>query len=298
VYDHAQAAALAELGVPAFACPDRFPIARRGPEGRDVCWANEHGLHRGPHPPDRQAGGASECGGRRCRCANNDRRSSHKCRTFEKYRTSVRSRPSRTDLEPTMRRGTGAAKALADPTRSAISIWCSNGRRPRPSYRGPRQAEGTVDHHLKVLERARPVRVVRAARCVPSPNFWSHGRTIRTSAPIEDEGARTYLSPPLRELQTPAAGCLEPATNPAPRRPRRARRGARRPARRWPRVRLRRRGDTVYGLLMAVYPIAADRRTRNERASGCRHRTPPTPAPPHRGRRRSGRTTARCSPPA
>jgi len=47
-YDHAQAAALAELGVPSFACtPDAFPeLLASAIEGRDVGrWANEHGLH-------------------------------------------------------------------------------------------------------------------------------------------------------------------------------------------------------------------------------------------------------------
>jgi Mg-chelatase subunit ChlD len=47
-YDHAQAAAFAALGVPAFACtPDAFPdLLAAALEGRDVGrWANEHGLH-------------------------------------------------------------------------------------------------------------------------------------------------------------------------------------------------------------------------------------------------------------
>ncbi|MCE9623706.1 MAG: VWA domain-containing protein [Actinomycetia bacterium] len=47
-YDHAQAAALAEMGVPSFACtPDAFPeLLAAALEGRDVGrWANEHGLH-------------------------------------------------------------------------------------------------------------------------------------------------------------------------------------------------------------------------------------------------------------
>ncbi len=47
-YDHAEAAALAELGVPSFACtPDAFPdLLAAALEGRDVGrWANEHGLH-------------------------------------------------------------------------------------------------------------------------------------------------------------------------------------------------------------------------------------------------------------
>jgi hypothetical protein len=47
-YDHFQAAALAELGVPSLACtPDAFPdLLAVALEGRDVGrWANEHGLH-------------------------------------------------------------------------------------------------------------------------------------------------------------------------------------------------------------------------------------------------------------
>ena len=47
-YDHTQAAALAELGVPALACtPDAFPeLLAAALERRDVGrWANEHGLH-------------------------------------------------------------------------------------------------------------------------------------------------------------------------------------------------------------------------------------------------------------
>jgi Mg-chelatase subunit ChlD len=47
-YDHAQASALAQLGVPSFACtPDAFPdLLGAALEGRDVGrWANEHGLH-------------------------------------------------------------------------------------------------------------------------------------------------------------------------------------------------------------------------------------------------------------
>ena len=47
-YDHAQAAALAALGVPSFACtPDAFPdLLAAALERRDVGrWANEHGLH-------------------------------------------------------------------------------------------------------------------------------------------------------------------------------------------------------------------------------------------------------------
>lgn len=47
-YDHGQAAALAELGVPSFACtPDAFPdLLAAALEGRDVGrWANDHGLH-------------------------------------------------------------------------------------------------------------------------------------------------------------------------------------------------------------------------------------------------------------
>jgi Mg-chelatase subunit ChlD len=47
-YDRAMAAALAELGVPAFACtPDAFPdMLAAALEGRDVGrWANDHGLH-------------------------------------------------------------------------------------------------------------------------------------------------------------------------------------------------------------------------------------------------------------
>lgn len=47
-YDHAQAVAFAELGVPAFACtPDAFPdLLAAALEGRDIGrWANEHGLH-------------------------------------------------------------------------------------------------------------------------------------------------------------------------------------------------------------------------------------------------------------
>lgn len=48
MYDHANAAALAELGVPSMACtPDAFPdLLGAALEGRDVGrWANEHGLH-------------------------------------------------------------------------------------------------------------------------------------------------------------------------------------------------------------------------------------------------------------
>ena len=47
-YDHAQAAVLAELGVPSLACtPDAFPeLLAAALERRDVGrWANEHGLH-------------------------------------------------------------------------------------------------------------------------------------------------------------------------------------------------------------------------------------------------------------
>ncbi|MEQ1873818.1 MAG: VWA domain-containing protein [Ilumatobacteraceae bacterium] len=47
-YDHAQAAAFAEMGVPSFACtPDAFPeLLAAALEGRDVGrWANEHGMH-------------------------------------------------------------------------------------------------------------------------------------------------------------------------------------------------------------------------------------------------------------
>jgi Mg-chelatase subunit ChlD len=47
-YDHAQAAALSELGVPSLACtPDAFPdLLAAALERRDVGrWANEHGLH-------------------------------------------------------------------------------------------------------------------------------------------------------------------------------------------------------------------------------------------------------------
>jgi hypothetical protein len=47
-YDHFQAAALAEFGVPSLACtPDAFPdLLAAALEGRDVGrWANEHGLH-------------------------------------------------------------------------------------------------------------------------------------------------------------------------------------------------------------------------------------------------------------
>ncbi len=53
VYDHAQAAALAELGVPSLACtPDAFPdLLAAALEGRDVGrWANEHGLHTAVQP--------------------------------------------------------------------------------------------------------------------------------------------------------------------------------------------------------------------------------------------------------
>ena len=48
VYDHGQAAALAALGVPSFACtPDAFPdLLAAALDGSDVGrWANEHGLH-------------------------------------------------------------------------------------------------------------------------------------------------------------------------------------------------------------------------------------------------------------
>jgi hypothetical protein len=47
-YDHHEAAALAELGVPSMACtPDAFPdLLAAALEGRDLArWANEHGLH-------------------------------------------------------------------------------------------------------------------------------------------------------------------------------------------------------------------------------------------------------------
>ena len=47
-YDHEQAAVLATMGVPSFACtPDAFPdLLAAALEGRDVGrWANEHGLH-------------------------------------------------------------------------------------------------------------------------------------------------------------------------------------------------------------------------------------------------------------
>ena len=47
-YDHAQATAFAELGVPSLACtPDAFPdLLAAALERRDVGrWANEHGLH-------------------------------------------------------------------------------------------------------------------------------------------------------------------------------------------------------------------------------------------------------------
>ena len=56
-YDHVQAAALAELGVPSLACtPDAFPeLLAAALERRDVGrWANEHGLHTAVPP----AGGA------------------------------------------------------------------------------------------------------------------------------------------------------------------------------------------------------------------------------------------------
>ena len=52
-YDHLQAAALAALGVPAFACtPDAFPdVLAAALERRDVGrWANEHGLHTAAPP--------------------------------------------------------------------------------------------------------------------------------------------------------------------------------------------------------------------------------------------------------
>ncbi len=54
-YDHAQAAALAEMGVPSFACtPDAFPeLLAAALEGRDVGrWANEHGLHTAAASPN------------------------------------------------------------------------------------------------------------------------------------------------------------------------------------------------------------------------------------------------------
>lgn len=53
MYDHANAAALAELGVPSLACtPDAFPdLLAAALEGRDVArWANEHGLHTAVSP--------------------------------------------------------------------------------------------------------------------------------------------------------------------------------------------------------------------------------------------------------
>ena len=53
MYDHANAAALVELGVPSLACtPDAFPdLLAAALDGRDVArWANEHGLHTAVSP--------------------------------------------------------------------------------------------------------------------------------------------------------------------------------------------------------------------------------------------------------
>jgi hypothetical protein len=56
MYDHANAAALAAMGVPSLACtPDAFPdLLAAALEGRDVArWANEHGMHTAVPPVQR-----------------------------------------------------------------------------------------------------------------------------------------------------------------------------------------------------------------------------------------------------
>jgi len=84
-------------------------------------------------------------------------------------------------LEPVVRADTGAQlKALADPTRTTIlDLVLERAATTTELAEALGKPKGTVDHHLKVLEKAGLVKVVRTRKVrAMTERFW--GRTART----------------------------------------------------------------------------------------------------------------------
>ena len=105
------------------------------------------------------------------------------------------------DLAETVRASTPAQlKALADPLRSSIlHLLAERAATTTELAEALGRPKGTVDHHLKVLERAGLVDVVRTREVrALTERFW--GRTARTifvdDAPTSSGSATTTASSP------------------------------------------------------------------------------------------------------
>jgi DNA-binding transcriptional ArsR family regulator len=172
------------------------------------------------------------------------------------------------ELEPTVRaEGSVQLKALADETRTAIlDLVLERAATTTELAEALGKPKGTVDHHLKVLERAGLLRVVRTRQVrAITERFW--GRTGRTilivhQPVVDDPEARTYfVDTALREMRALPIGDDDESGFSTLRH-------ARVPRERIEELTARldalavefasseRGGDTVYGLLMSVYPTA------------------------------------------
>jgi DNA-binding transcriptional ArsR family regulator len=171
------------------------------------------------------------------------------------------------DLPDTVRADTVTQlKALADPTRSAIlDLVLERAATTTELAEALGKPKGTVDHHLKVLQRAGLVRVVRTRRVrAITERYWGRtGRTIFIERPDgagdTDDGSY-FVATALDELRSMHIPDRDDLTGFS------TLRHARIPRQRMDEFVARmealalefasseRGGNTVYGLLLAAYP--------------------------------------------
>lgn len=178
------------------------------------------------------------------------------------------------ELEPTVVADTPAQlKALADPVRAMIlDLVLDRAATTAELAEALGKPNGTVDHHLKVLQRAGLLRVVRTRKVrAMTESFW--GRTARTimfhgslappsTGEAADRGHGSYfVAEALREWR---AMPPQPADTPQFSTLRRARIAPERIGEFIDRLNAlavefsetRRGGDTAFAMLLAVYPTA------------------------------------------
>jgi len=174
-------------------------------------------------------------------------------------------------LEPVVRAGTATQlKALADPTRTTIlDLVLERAATTTELADALGKPKGTVDHHLKVLEKAGLVKVVRTRKVrAMTERFW--GRTARTiiiETPADDadeeiERGAYFLRQALEEIRNTPHELFEGQAGLS------TLRHARIPAERMAAFVARleelalefasepRGGDVVYGMLLNVFPTA------------------------------------------
>lgn len=180
------------------------------------------------------------------------------------------------DLADTVPASTPAQlKALADPIRGSIlHLLAERAATTTELAEALDRPKGTVDHHLKVLQRAGFVKVVRTRKVrALTERFW--GRTARTIViertdfgPQRDDHGHGFLAEAMSTFRDgePSTTTLRYARIP---KDRVAEYAVRLDALAMEFIDERRGGDTVYGLLLALaptdQPALADRTDRADR---------------------------------